>query len=149
MSDDTQTTEPIDPAADWALGSSLQLPRLLGAHCISCAHFAPTKGAKGTCDAIPAASSNKLIAVPAGEVVVDAAFGCLLHAEIVPALFSPPTDKEKPAAFEADEALLAARTDLALGLGLLPGPPDDFAGGGPGIERERARRDARRNPAEE
>jgi hypothetical protein len=133
-----------DAAEDWRIGSSRQLSRLLGGHCISCAFWQPDRGDKGACSAIPLTKNNPMIVVPAGEVRTDAAFGCHLFAEVAPALFVDPVDGETPAAFGREEAALMERTDLALKLGLLPGPPEDFTGGGPGIERERERRDVRR-----
>lgn len=136
--------QPPDPADDWRIGSSRQLPRLLSGHCISCANWSSTTGSKGTCAAIPATKNDKLVTVPAGEVTTDATFGCNLHAEIAPALFVDPVPGETPAGFGREETALMERTDLALALGLLPGAPDGFAGGGPGIERERVRREQRR-----
>jgi hypothetical protein len=144
MSNNEQPAQPIDPADDWRIGTSRQLPRALTGHCISCQNWVHTTRTKGTCAAIPLAKNNALITVPAGEVVTDAVFGCNLHAEIAPALFIDPAPGETPTAFSREETALMARTDLALSLGLMPAAPDDFTGGGAAIERERLRREERR-----
>lgn len=94
---ETPAEFPADPRAAWTVHSIRNLHRFFGGRCVSCANWTPGANGAGTCAEVSAAIGFKT------PGATDAVFGCTRYAEI-------PT---------AEQATLEARTELAMGLGLL------------------------------